>query len=98
MTPPGRVKSIHPAAAMYACVQVFQRIPADSPAAQHEARFQYFVDTVLPQMVRAKQSHTAIFIPSYFDYVRLRNHLMKEKASVVSVHEYSRVSEVGDGL
>ncbi|CAM9290976.1 unnamed protein product, partial [Sphacelaria rigidula] len=74
--------------------QVFQRVPSDSPSTQDDARFDYFVGTVLPQILRARQAHTAVFIPSYFDYVRLRNHLLKNKASVVSVHEYSRGSEV----
>ncbi|CAM9834340.1 unnamed protein product [Scytosiphon promiscuus] len=74
--------------------QVFQRVPCDSLASQDDSRFDYFVGTVLPQVLRAKQTHTAVFIPSYFDYVRVRNHLMKNKASVVNVHEYSRGSEV----
>lgn len=75
--------------------QVFQRVPCDSLASQDDSRFDYFVGTVLPQVLRSKQTHTAIFIPSYFDYVRIRNHLMKNRASVVNVHEYSRGSEVG---
>lgn len=75
-------------------MQVFQRVPSDSPSTQDDARFDYFVGTVLPQILRAKQAHTAVFIPCYFDYVRVRNHLLKNKASVVSVHEYSRGSEV----
>lgn len=75
-------------------MQVFQRVPSDSPSTQDDTRFDYFVGTVLPQILRAKQAHTAVFIPSYFDYVRVRNHLLKNKASVVSVHEYSRGSEV----
>ncbi|CAM9502774.1 unnamed protein product [Ectocarpus sp. 13 AM-2016] len=74
--------------------QVFQRVPCESLVTQDDSRFEYFVGTVLPQVLRAKQSHTAVFIPSYFDYVRVRNHLMKNKASVVNVHEYSRGSEV----
>lgn len=74
--------------------KVFQRVPCDSPAAQDDARFEYFVGTVLPQLLRTKQGHTAVFIPSYFDYVRLRNHLIKNKVSAGNVHEYSRGSEV----
>ncbi|CAM9951142.1 unnamed protein product [Discosporangium mesarthrocarpum] len=35
-----------------------------------------------------------VFLPSYFDYVRVRNHLMKIKASSVNLSEYSRGSEV----
>ncbi len=69
-------------------------MPCDSLATQDDSRFEYFVGTVLPQVLRSKQAHTAVFIPSYFDYVRVRNHLMKNKASVVNVHEYSRGSEV----
>lgn len=80
---------------MYLCkLQVFQRVPCDSLITQDSSRFEYFVGTVLPQVLRAKQTHTAVFVPSYFDYVRVRNHLMKNKASVVNVHEYSRGSEV----
>lgn len=72
-------------------------MPCDSLTTQDSSRFEYFVGTVLPQVLRAKQTHTAVFIPSYFDYVRVRNHLMKNKASVVNVHEYSRGSEVSRG-
>lgn len=73
---------------------MFQRVPCDSPAFQDDARFEYFTGTVLPQLLRVKQSHTAVFIPSYFDYVRVRNHLVRNKVSAVNVHEYSRASEV----
>lgn len=69
-------------------------MPCDSLATQDDSRFEYFVGTVLPQVLRSNQAHTAVFVPSYFDYVRVRNHLMKNKASVVNVHEYSRGSEV----
>lgn len=76
--------------------QVFQRVPSESPSTQDDARFEYFVGTVLPQILRLKQSHTAIFVPSYFDYVRVRNYLLKNRASVANVHEYSRGSEVAN--
>lgn len=39
-------------------------------------------------------SHTLIYIPSYFDYVRLRNYMKKEEINFVSLCEYSSKSEV----
>jgi U3 small nucleolar RNA-associated protein 25 len=47
--------------------------------------------------MRLKQKHTLIFIPSYFDFVSVRNLLLKQEASFVSVTEYARVSEVSRG-
>jgi len=58
--------------------QVFQAIP-DSTLShlQEEARFKYFVENVLSSIIAQKQSHTLIVAPSYFDYVRIRNELLK---------------------
>lgn len=39
-------------------------------------------------------SHTLIYIPSYFDYVRLRNYMKKEELDFASICEYSSRSEV----
>lgn len=57
-------------------------------------RFQFFVDKVLPQYRESVMSHTMIYIPSYFDYVRLRNFMKKEEVNFVSLCEYSSKSEV----
>ncbi|MFT7813376.1 digestive organ expansion factor homolog [Arapaima gigas] len=73
---------------------VFQRLNAESFTDQ-ESRFQFFVDKVLPQYRDAVMSHTLIYVPSYFDYVRLRNYLRKEEVNFASVCEYSSKSEVG---
>ena len=35
-------------------------------------------------------SHTAIFVPSYFDFVRLRNYFKKEDISFAQICEYVR--------
>ncbi|CAJ1074045.1 digestive organ expansion factor isoform X1 [Xyrichtys novacula] len=72
---------------------VFQTFPSDS-FMDHEARFQFFLDKVLPQYRDAVMSHTLIYIPSYFDYVRLRNYMKKEEINFVSICEYSSKSEV----
>ena len=51
------------------------------------------VKNVLPEIKRLKQKHTLIFIPSYYDFVRLRNYAVREELSHVCVSEYERVSE-----
>jgi len=78
--------------------QVFQRVHCDSITSQGDCRLKYFNGTILPQLLRTKQKYTMIFIPSYFDFIAVRNVLLKkEEASFVSVTEYARVSEVSRG-
>uniref|UniRef100_A0A146PAF8 U3 small nucleolar RNA-associated protein 25 homolog n=1 Tax=Fundulus heteroclitus TaxID=8078 RepID=A0A146PAF8_FUNHE len=72
---------------------VFQMFSSDSFMDQ-DARFQFFVEQVLPQYRDSVMSHTLIYIPSYFDYVRLRNHMKKEEMNFASICEYSSKSEV----
>ncbi|XP_067241453.1 U3 small nucleolar RNA-associated protein 25 homolog isoform X2 [Chanodichthys erythropterus] len=72
---------------------VFQMFHSDSFMDQ-DARFQFFVDKILPQYRDSVMSHTFIYVPSYFDFVRLRNYLKKEDISFASVSEYSQRSEV----
>lgn len=72
---------------------VFQMISSNSFMDQ-DARFQFFVDKVIPQFRDSVMSHTLIYVPSYFDYVRLRNYMKKEEMNFASVCEYSTKSEV----
>ena len=79
--------------------QVFQRVPCDIQT-QGDDRLKYFKEKVLPQICRLHQKHTMIYVPSYFDFVALRNMLMKNESTsynFVSVTEYSRGSEVTRG-
>lgn len=80
--------------------QIFQRVPCDSIVAQGENKVKYFKDTILPELIRTKQKHTLIYIPSYFDFISVRNILLKNEIAsshFVSVTEYARVSEVSRG-
>lgn len=77
--------------------QVFQRVVCDSVSQVGSSRLRYFSEHILPKLLRLKQKHTLIFIPSYFDFVSVRNLLLKQEASFVSVTEYARVSEVSRG-
>ncbi|TRY60155.1 hypothetical protein DNTS_003729 [Danionella cerebrum] len=72
---------------------VFQMFHSDS-FMDHDARFQFFVDKILPQYRDSIMSHTFIYVPSYFDFVRLRNYMKKEDISFASISEYSLKSEV----
>ncbi|CAH2254596.1 digestive organ expansion factor homolog [Pelobates cultripes] len=68
---------------------VFQRLEANSLLSVIDARFQFFTDKILPQYRDAIMSHTLIYIPSYFDYVRLRNYFKKEDLSFMHICEYT---------
>ncbi|XP_054984181.1 U3 small nucleolar RNA-associated protein 25 homolog isoform X1 [Sorex araneus] len=69
---------------------VFQRMEATDLESMTDARFRFFVDKVLPQYRDAVMSHTLIYVPSYFDFVRLRNHFKREELSATHICEYTR--------
>jgi U3 small nucleolar RNA-associated protein 25 len=77
--------------------QVFLRMSCPTVSEAGSARLRFFADHVLPKLQRLKQKHTLIYIPSYFDFVAVRNLLLKREAKFVSVTEYARISEVSRG-
>jgi U3 small nucleolar RNA-associated protein 25 len=77
--------------------QVFQRVPCKSFASQGASRLEYFEQHVLPQIQRTKQKHTMLYIPSYFEFIAVRNMLLKQEMDFVSVTEYARGTEVSRG-
>ena len=77
--------------------QVFQRVACTSISEAGSNRLRYFSEHVLSKLMRLDQKHTMIYIPNYFDFIAVRNLLLKKEASFVSVTEYARVSEVSRG-
>ncbi|EHH15582.1 hypothetical protein EGK_01693 [Macaca mulatta] len=73
---------------------VFQRMEAENLASVIDARFNFFVNKILPQYRDAVMSHTLIYIPSYFDFVRLRNYFKKEELNFTHICEYTQKSGV----
>ncbi|KAK2710338.1 U3 small nucleolar RNA-associated protein 25 homolog [Artemia franciscana] len=69
--------------------QAFHRIEASSPQNATEARFQYFIEKIVPQFRNSSMKHTLIFVPSYFDYVKLRNYFKKEEVNFTQICEYT---------
>ncbi|XP_023171741.2 digestive organ expansion factor homolog [Drosophila hydei] len=74
--------------------QVFQRIDCSSMESALEDRFQHFVRYILPQFTKSGHSHCLLYVPSYFDYVRLRNHFKKEMINFVQISEYSKKEKI----
>ncbi|XP_041269580.1 digestive organ expansion factor homolog isoform X1 [Onychostruthus taczanowskii] len=73
---------------------VFRRLEADSVTSVIDGRFQFFIDKVLPEYRDAIMSHTLIYVPSYFDYVRLRNYFKKEDLNFTHICEYTKKAAV----
>ncbi|KAK1836203.1 hypothetical protein QBC39DRAFT_339060 [Podospora conica] len=79
--------------------QTFNRFDVSSVADEPDARFDYFTKAILPALAkRAKDmSGTLIFIPSYLDFVRVRNYFANDSAAESitfgTISEYADVPE-----
>ena len=84
--------------------QTFSRFEANSPAIEPDNRFKYFTTAIVPSLAKNAKSNAAIsqgclvFIPSYADFVRVRNYLATsndtQNISFGSISEYSSVREI----
>ncbi|KAJ4306193.1 rRNA-binding ribosome biosynthesis protein utp25 [Collariella sp. IMI 366227] len=80
--------------------QTFSRFEAASIAADPDARFAYFTKAIVPMLAKHKArdaAGTLIFIPSYLDFVRVRNYFANNSAceniSFGTISEYADVPE-----
>lgn len=78
--------------------QTFSRFDSPSPLTDPDARCKYFTTAVLPSLLRLpKPSDGAqgilIFIPSYFDFLRVRNFFatssLTQNTSFGTIHDYT---------
>ncbi|PHH80816.1 hypothetical protein CDD80_6906 [Ophiocordyceps camponoti-rufipedis] len=79
--------------------QTFSRFQPTSVEQEPDARFEYFVSAIVPTLVRrAKDSSgTLLFVPSYLDFVRVRNYFANSASvSSVTFGAISEYSEVPD--
>lgn len=74
--------------------QIFHRIEVKSIETSFDTRFQYFVNTILPQFKSATMAHCMIYVPSYFDYIRIRNYLKKEETNFTQICEYTKENKI----
>ncbi|KAJ2677945.1 rRNA-binding ribosome biosynthesis protein utp25 [Coemansia spiralis] len=75
--------------------QIFKRVAVNRLASAADDRFAHFTENVLPELEKSikNEKHTVIFTASYFDFVRLRNHLKDKGHAFVAISEYSTRSE-----
>lgn len=94
----GRIQSV----TGFEIKQTFSRFQAKLPQEDPDERFKFFTTSVLPQVLRSAQAGqagdgTLIFIPSYFDFLRVRNFFaistMTENISFGAIHDYSENPE-----
>ncbi|KAI8097867.1 uncharacterized protein B0P05DRAFT_522396 [Gilbertella persicaria] len=76
--------------------QSFTRIDAPTLKSVNDVRYKYFVEKTLPTLRKSAimQSHTLVFIPSYFDFVRIRNYFEDNKYSYEACSEYASGSAI----
>lgn len=77
--------------------QIFQRFESPDPVSNYEARFKFLINSVLPSISKQTlyEDGLLIYIPSYFDYVRIKSHMKQNtKLNFGSIDEYSSQSRV----
>ncbi|KAL5632050.1 hypothetical protein ACGC1H_000167 [Rhizoctonia solani] len=71
------------------------RLGCDDSAKEPDARFEYFKQKMVPDILSSAQAQTLIFVPSYFDYLRVFNHLVSHAStSVTGISEYSSNQDI----
>lgn len=80
--------------------QTFSRIESPSFATDPDTRFAYFTTAIVPSLIRRIKdtAGTVIFIPSYLDFVRVRNYFASSPTtstlSFGNISEYTSVKDV----
>lgn len=74
--------------------QMFHRIEVKSLDTSFDTRFEYFTNTILPQFKSATMAHCMVYVPSYFDYVRIRNYFKKEEINFTQICEYTKDNKI----
>ncbi|CAD6579139.1 MAG: rRNA-binding ribosome biosynthesis protein utp25, partial [Cyphobasidiales sp. Tagirdzhanova-0007] len=77
--------------------QTFVRFDASDIQTEDDARFTYFTTKTLPALLKSAvaSSNTLIFVPSYFDFVRLHAHIKTlDRIDYAVLSEYSSNSDI----
>jgi U3 small nucleolar RNA-associated protein 25 len=83
----------------YGIKQTFLRFDSPSHLTDPDARFKYFSTSILPSITRLPRQPDSglgvlLFIPSYLDFVRVRNSLVDSDIAYASISEYTDATDV----
>ncbi len=76
--------------------QVFYKFSPVMYSEDPDARFKFFLDKIMANVTKSAllQSHTLIFIPSYFDFTRVRSWFKEEMPPFAKLSEYSSNQDI----
>lgn len=74
--------------------QFYHKLNSKTPTESIQQRFDYFTNKILTQIRASNEKHVLIYVPSYFDYVCIRNYLKTEDYSFVQINEYTKTGKV----
>lgn len=74
--------------------QFYHKLNSQTPTDSINQRFEYFMSKILTQIRATSEKHVLIYVPSYFDFVCIRNHLKTEDYSFVQISEYTKPGKV----
>ncbi|XP_033251811.1 digestive organ expansion factor homolog [Drosophila miranda] len=74
--------------------QVFRKINCTNVESTFDDRFQHFAKHIMPQFRKSGFSHCMLYVPSYFDFVRIRNQFKTDMISFVQISEYTKKEKI----
>jgi hypothetical protein len=90
----GRVRVANPVTAghigqvLVQVPMVFHRVDSDSITKSIDDRFNYFTGKVMPEYKKDHMFHTFVFVPSYFDFVKVRNWFAQSDLDFLEVRKW----------
>ncbi|GAA5955794.1 hypothetical protein JCM8115_006856 [Rhodotorula mucilaginosa] len=78
--------------------QIWNRFDTHDLHDEDDKRFDFFTTKTLPTLLKSavSSSETLIFVPSYFDFVRVKRYLTKNLSSLGSDFSFAAISEYSD--
>lgn len=76
------------------CPQIFHRFSCDAFEQRCDIRFDFFIKKILPNFRNPLFTRSMIYVPSYLDFVRLRNYFRDQEIDFFSICEYTKPGKV----
>lgn len=74
--------------------QTFRKFEVSKVSEGSNSRFNFFIKNILPDYLSNPSYNILLFIPSYYDFVRIRNHFTKHDLSFASISDYTEEKDV----